>query len=430
MAAATILLLLSGLAVSQPQLCYPDQSLEECLLSQETPEDSKDGVKDVDDKEDLGYDDLISTRSSFITGRFCFSDSGYYGACAKAKNCVRRNYSYSRTCGWKQVCCQGGTSGGQDKKQTRRTTSRAPFRRKTTRAPFRRTTSRAPFRRTTTRASFRRRTTRASSPRTSTGSCGVSPVNFIYGGEEAKKGQFPFMVSFVYKYTPSYVENFCGGVLISRRHVLTAAHCFDNKKKSEWQSGEVDVRIGQTDLDNAEDPLASANIKKVTIHPDYQKRAPGTLSPVNDIAIVTLDRSIASPRVTTVCLPSAPTSPSKGLVAGWGSTSQGRGGSPERKLQFAYLDTYSVEECQAKYDKVLAGRAKVVINQDMLCAGNTKADSCAGDSGGPMLHLDQAFRWTVSGVVSFGPSSCGNIIPGVYSRVDRYTDWIDRQMKL
>ena len=54
----------------------------------------------------------------------------------------------------------------------------------------------------------------------------------------------------------------------------------------------------------------------------------------------------------------------------------------------------------------------------------------AGDSGGPMLHLDKSFRWTVSGVVSFGPSSCGNIVPGVYTRVDSYTDWIGRQLRM
>ena len=67
-------------------------------------------------------------------------------------------------------------------------------------------------------------------------------------------------------------------------------------------------------------------------------------------------------------------------MAGWGQSSQDKDGVAERKLQFAYLDTYSVKECQAKYDKLLAGRAKVMISEDMLCAGNKKADTCAGET--------------------------------------------------
>jgi len=277
--------------------------------------------------------------------------------------------------------------------------------------------------RTTTKASVRKipKTTSISGK-----SCGVSPVNFIFGGEEAKQGQFPFMVSFVNKYG-DYVENFCGGVLISSKHVLTAAHCFSGVKQRDWLSGDVGVRIGQTDLDREEDILARADISKVTIHEDYQKKFSNTLGPVHDIAIVTLDRDITSRRVTSVCLPS-PSSPipNPGVVAGWGKTTQGKDGDTERKLQFAYLDTYSVTECQGKYDKLLRGRATVLINENMLCAGNKKADTCSGDSGGPLLAMDQRFRWSVAGVVSFGPSTCGNIVPGVYTRVDRYLDWIHR----
>ena len=67
-------------------------------------------------------------------------------------------------------------------------------------------------------------------------------------------------------------------------------------------------------------------------------------------------------------------------MAGWGQSSQDKDGVAERKLQFAYLDTYSVKECQAKYDKLLSGRAKVMISEDMLCAGNKKADTCAGET--------------------------------------------------
>jgi hypothetical protein len=189
----------------------------------------------------LFIDDDVK-RSSFFTGRSCFSSSGYFGSCAKAKDCVQHNYSYSRSCGWDYVCCWGDTSGGPDENRNIARTAR-----------------------TTTILPVRGTTTTTSSSRSSSGSCGVSPVNFIYGGKEAKRGQFPFMVSFVYRYSSSYVENFCGGVLISRRHVLTAAHCFSNVEENEWMNGEVDVRIGLIDIDKAEDTLTSTNIIKVTV---------------------------------------------------------------------------------------------------------------------------------------------------------------------
>jgi len=403
------------LPFSVTSFCTPDISLEECAARQEKQQADKDKTNSniqLENQEDPGLDKLISTRS-LITGRSCFSRRGYFGKCSTARSCSDRNYSYSRTCGWNHVCCQERESAGDRRKTKTRPTS---TRNKTSKAPSRRkTTTQAPSRKSPKVTSI------------SGKSCGVSPVNFIFGGKEAKQGQFPFMVSFVYKYGDDYVENFCGGVLISPRHVLTAAHCFSGVKERDWLSGDVGVRIGQTDLDREEDTLAKADISKVTIHQDYQKRFPNTLGPVHDIAIATLDREITSPRVTSVCLPS-PSSPipDPGVVAGWGKTTRGKEGNTQRKLQFAYLDTYSVTECQGKYDKLLRGRATVLINENMLCAGNKRADSCSGDSGGPLLALDQSFRWSVAGVVSFGPSTCGNIVPGVYTRVDRYLDWIQR----
>jgi len=413
MVAAAVLLLMLPLSVIS--FCTPDISLEECAARQEQQQADKDKTESsvkLKKKEDHDLDQLISTRS-FITGRSCFSRHGYFGKCSTARSCSDRNYSYSRTCGWKHVCCQEREYAGNQRTATTRTPSN---RKKTTKAPLRRRpTTKEPARKIPKGTSI------------SGKSCGVSPVNFIFGGEEAKQGQFPFMVSFVHKYGDDYVENFCGGVLISPKHVLTAAHCFSDVKKRDWVSGDVGVRIGQTDLDQEEDILARADISEVTIHKDYQKRFPNTLGPVHDIAIVTLDRDLTSPRVTSVCLPS-PSSPipNPGVVAGWGKTTRGKEGDTERKLQFAYLDTYSVTECQGKYDKLLKGRATVLINENMLCAGNMKADSCSGDSGGPLLALDQSYRWSVAGVVSFGPSTCGYLVPGVYTRVDRYLDWIHR----
>lgn len=65
-----------------------------------------------------------------------------------------------------------------------------------------------------------------------------------------------------------------------------------------------------------------------------------------------------------------------------------------------------------------------------MCAGGgvDHADSCRGDSGGPLQAqgiVDDHPKIIQYGVVSFGPKSCGiKGVPGVYTRVAYYTDWI------
>jgi len=64
----------------------------------------------------------------------------------------------------------------------------------------------------------------------------------------------------------------------------------------------------------------------------------------------------------------------------------------------------------------------------MVCAGQGRRDSCAGDSGGPMLSDYHNGRWSVIGIVSFGVDCASERHPGVYTRVDRYLNWIERQI--
>ena len=42
------------------------------------------------------------------------------------------------------------------------------------------------------------------------------------------------------------------------------------------------------------------------------------------------------------------------------------------------MDTFSAEKCKAKYTDFVKNAEIVQINQDMLCAGNEHADTCAG----------------------------------------------------
>lgn len=67
-----------------------------------------------------------------------------------------------------------------------------------------------------------------------------------------------------------------------------------------------------------------------------------------------------------------------------------------------------------------------------MCAGGENGkDSCVGDSGSALMREENAKdilskgEHKLIGVVSFGPRKCGTEgVPGVYTRVRSYLDWI------
>ncbi|KAJ6655504.1 hypothetical protein lerEdw1_005082 [Lerista edwardsae] len=72
-------------------------------------------------------------------------------------------------------------------------------------------------------------------------------------------------------------------------------------------------------------------------------------------------------------------------------------------------------------------RLQRVITEDMICAGEKQGgkDACSGDSGGPMVTLNnQTSQWQLVGTVSWG-DGCGlNDRYGVYSNVLLSLPWI------
>ena len=66
------------------------------------------------------------------------------------------------------------------------------------------------------------------------------------------------------------------------------------------------------------------------------------------------------------------------------------------------------------------------VTNRQICAGGGKEDSCAGDSGGPLMARNiQTQRWYMAGIVSFGPYPCARENkPAVYTNVSSYVDWI------
>ena len=126
-------------------------------------------------------------------------------------------------------------------------------------------------------------------------------------------------------------------------------------------------------MEEKESSGTMANIKSVKIHEEYRRQnSGGKLTPLHDIAIITLDRPITRYSVEPICLPPSSSSSSdvtEAVVAGWGITTRTIYGKSQTKLRYAKLETYDVDECRSKYENFVRGD-KIDINTNMICAGN------------------------------------------------------------
>lgn len=232
----------------------------------------------------------------------------------------------------------------------------------------------------------------------------------IVGGVVAEKGEFPFQVSL----QSSSGSHFCGGSLIKKNWVLTAAHCV-----TRW-SATNKIVIGLHDR-NDKNGTETFTSKKVVAHPQYNS---GTLD--NDYAVIQLSgdskfRTIDLNKVE-IDIPEVDQAPFNVWTSGWGTTQQGSSTLP-RLLNKVEVPLVTTKDCNAPaaYDGDITDR--------MICAGLVKGgkDSCQGDSGGPLFVKQTSGDFLLIGVVSWGQ---GCALPnkfGVYSKVNVMVDWISTQ---
>ena len=95
-----------------------------------------------------------------------------------------------------------------------------------------------------------------------------------------------------------------------------------------------------------------------------------------------------------------------------------------RKLHEVEVDWIDTKSCAAAFEAVGGD-----IADTELCAmrHGTRKDSCQGDSGGPLV-VPSSDGFIQVGVVSWG-RGCGSSLPGVYSRVAAFSDWIADTMQ-
>ncbi|XP_030622983.1 uncharacterized protein LOC115806430 [Chanos chanos] len=239
------------------------------------------------------------------------------------------------------------------------------------------------------------------------------PEARVVGGVNAVEGEWPWQVSLHFS-----GHLYCGASVISSDWLVSAAHCFSRDRMSDprqWLA-----HLGMLTQGGARHV---AEIRRIAVHEYYDPR-----SFDYDIALLQLRRpwppGLASV-IQPVCLPA----PSQTLtpshrcwVTGWGYRSEDDKVLPT-VLQKAEVNIISQSECKRRYGPV---------SPRMLCAGvpSGERDACRGDSGGPLsCRASVGDRWFLTGIVSWG-AGCGRPnLPGVYTRVAKFTDWIQNHVQ-
>ncbi|XP_053618613.1 venom serine protease-like isoform X2 [Plodia interpunctella] len=242
-------------------------------------------------------------------------------------------------------------------------------------------------------------------------SCGYKKMTRIVGGNETAVNEFPSMAGIVLDVATAKIS--CGGVIISQRYVLTAAHCL--KKR---HPGDMAVVVGEHDVTTGDSPATRAyKVEDYLIHPGFDVNS--STDNDYDIAIIRVSEDIAfGPMVGPICLPFNYTNTDmtgrKLTALGWGFTQVG--GVSSKVLRKVDLDVISQSQCQ---------QAVSQLTPRQFCTYTPGKDTCQYDSGGPLLYTDPPTGTLFNiGIVSYGDYCGMDDSPAVNTKVTSYLTWI------
>ena len=194
--------------------------------------------------------------------------------------------------------------------------------------------------------------------------------------------------------------------------ILTAAHC----ATAVGDNTPVDVFLGATNLG-----VKEIHIAELIVH---EGNDPDTLD--NDLALLRLESDSSKPTIDII----EPEDP-QGLaspgtmttVIGWRTTSEA--GTPSQDLLEVEVPIVS-EETASTAHQPLGSK----ITENMIAAGLPEGskDTCQDDSGGPFPVMSPEKSFILAGATSWGIGCARPGLPGIYTRLSRYSDWLSEHL--
>ncbi|XP_058798327.1 chymotrypsin-1-like [Phymastichus coffea] len=241
-----------------------------------------------------------------------------------------------------------------------------------------------------------------------TNSC-LESIECILGGSDTYIFIYPYQVSL-----RILGRHYCGGSIISERHILTAAHCINEYTQPPFNY--VSVVTGTTYLDK---PGNVHRISKIDVHPGWKvDKIIEDLPYPHDLAVITLKEKIVfNDCQQKIALPSHNFEDDDEVtVTGWGITAQDPEVNP-KQLQMLTTKLMARDKCQKK----MSNPEKIKISDSQVCAFRSDNKSpCFGDSGSPLATEEEligVFSW-IDG------DHCALGIPDIYTNVYEHKGYI------
>jgi hypothetical protein len=227
----------------------------------------------------------------------------------------------------------------------------------------------------------------------------------------------------------------CSGTLIAADVILTAGHCIENYGPQQAPQGTHRAWFVSFDADLSglsepplELPADAVPVRSTLVHPEFSVRENYRvgLGPSHDVGLLWLANAVDGRKPSRLLPPEAVDALRVGadvLIAGYGwRDADGFAGDPSNGPGLKMYGHSKILEVDVHELRV--GRPTPIHSQDEL----SLADTCEGDSGGPMLMTWRG-EFVIGGVVSRGydlNARCDTA--GVEMRVDVVRPWLLEQL--